>query len=114
MVGSGGLMWSSTRSVSRAVPAYSASRSARSETEPATSAATIGGSARTTGICETAYSCRIATASAMVSLGWVCTRSGSRPSLPRSTSPTVWVWSRSASVGKPYCASHSSLKTLVR
>ena len=30
-----------------------------------------------------------ATASAMVSAGCVCTRSGSRPSLPRSTSPTV-------------------------
>ena len=89
MVGSGGDMWSSTRSVRWAVPVKSASSRVRSETDPATSAATIGGSARTTGICETPYSCRIATASAIVSPGWVCTRSGSRPALPRSTSPTV-------------------------
>ena len=82
-------MCSSTRSVRCAAPVNSASSSVRSDTDPATSAATIGGSARTTGICETPYSWRIATASAMVSFGWVCTRSGSRPSLPRSTSPTV-------------------------
>ncbi len=87
---------------------------ARSETAPATSAATIGGSARTTGICETPYSWRIATASAMVSAGWVCTRSGSWPDLPRSTSPTVWAWGAPSPEGKPYCASQSSLKILVR
>ena len=106
-------MWSSTGSVSLAEPAKRASSSARSETEPATSAATIGGSARTTGIWETPYSRRIATASAMVSLGWVCTSSGRPPDLPRSTSPTVWEevpWPES----KPYWASHWSLNTLVR
>ena len=41
------------------MPVKSASSRVRSETDPATSAATIGGSARTTGICETPYSCRI-------------------------------------------------------
>ena len=112
MVGSGADMWSSTWSVSEAWPANSASSRARSETDPATSAATIGGSARTTGIWETPYSCRIATASAIVSPGWVCTRSGSRPDLPRSTSPTVV--SVVVPVGKPYCASQSSLKIFVR
>ncbi len=85
----------------------------RSETDPATSAATIGGSARTTGIWETPYSWRIATASAIVSAGWVCTRSGSRPALPRRTSPTVRS-GVSSPVAKPYWASQSSLKTLVR
>ena len=82
-------MCCSTRSVSLAPPANSASNSARSDTAPATSAATIGGSARTTGICETPYSRRMAIASAMVSPGWVCTRAGRPPALPRSTSPTV-------------------------
>ena len=106
-------MCCSTESVSRALPAKRASSTLRSETEPATSAATIGGSARTTGICETPYSCRIATASAMVSPGWVCTRSGSRPDLPRSTSPTVWTVG-SWPLAKPYWPSHSSLNTLVR
>ena len=96
------------------MPAKSASSRVRSETDPATSAATIGGSARTTGIWDTPYSWRIATASAMVSPGWVCTRSGSRPSLPRSTSPTVGTSSAVSPTAKPYCASHSSLKTLVR
>ena len=48
----------------------------RSLTEPTTSAAITGGSARTTGICETPYSRRIATASAIVSFGWVCTSDG--------------------------------------
>ena len=92
----------------------SASSSVRSETEPATSAATIGGSARTTGIWETLYSCRIATASAMVSAGWVCTRSGRRPGLAAQHLADGLVGGRRVPLAKPYCASHSSLKTLVR
>ena len=72
----------------------------------------VGGSARTTGICETPYSWRMCTASAIVSVGWVCTRSGIWPLLPRSTSPMVG-WSSEAG-RKPYWASHSSLNTLPR
>ena len=49
----------------------------------------MGGSAQTTGICETPYSCRICTASAIVSLGWVCTSAGMSPFLACSTSPMV-------------------------
>ena len=72
----------------------------------------IGGSARTTGICETAYSCRILTASAIVSLGWVCTSAGMSPFLACRTSPMVSPLLDSAM--NPKRASHSSLKTLVR
>ena len=70
---------------------------------PATSAATIGGSARTTGIWLTPYSWRMWTASAIVSPGWVCTRSGSWPDLPRSTSPTVR-WSACGAGGEAVLA----------
>src|SRR5690606_31940437 len=62
MVGSAADMWSSTRSVIFAAPVNSASRIVRSDTEPATSAATMGGSARTTGIWLTPYSWRMWTA----------------------------------------------------
>ena len=48
-------MCCSSRSASRARPANSASSSSRSPTEPTISAAITGGSAFTTGICETAY-----------------------------------------------------------
>ncbi|SKU47121.1 Uncharacterised protein [Mycobacteroides abscessus subsp. abscessus] len=48
-----------------------------------------GGSAPTTGICDTPYSRKISMASRTVSDGWVCTKSGSAPDFPRSTSPTV-------------------------
>ena len=72
----------------------------------------IGGSARTTGICETPYSWRIWIASAIVSLGWVWTRAGMSPFLARSTSPMVCP--PPEPVRKPKWASQSSLKTLVR
>src|SRR5207253_1218584 len=68
ITGSGGLMCDSTWSASLASPAKSASSRARSETDPATSAAITGGSARTTGICETPYSLRMLIASATVSV----------------------------------------------
>ena len=44
-------------------PVNTASSRSRSVTDPATSPAITGGSARTTGICETPYSRRISTAS---------------------------------------------------
>src|SRR3954447_1648669 len=78
------------RSTRDARPENSASIRSRSTTDPATSAAMTGGSARTTGSCETAYSRRMWMASASVSFGWVCTSWGSWPPLARSTSPTVW------------------------
>ena len=53
----------------------------RSLTEPTTSAAITGGSARTTGIWLTPYSRRIEIASAIVSLGWVWTSDGSSAGL---------------------------------
>ena len=102
----------STRSTSLALPENSASSSLRSETLPATSAATIGGSARTTGICETPYSWRMCTASAMVSLGWVCTRSGMPAAL--AAQHLADASARSVAGRKPYWLSHSSLKTLAR
>ena len=57
-VGSGGDMCRSSRSDSCARPVNSASSRSRSTTEPTTSAAITGGSARTTGIWETANSRR--------------------------------------------------------
>ena len=56
--------------------------------------AMTGGSALTTGICDTEYSCRISMASRTVSVGWVCTSAGRSPAFLWSTSPTVvsvWV-----------------------
>src|SRR6478609_11734309 len=96
--GNGAAMCVNTASASVARPANRSSSSARSDTAPTTSPAITGGSALTTGICDTPYSRMISTASRMVSLGWVCTRSGSRPLLPRSTSPTL---PRPASARKP-------------
>ena len=87
--GSGGSITFSTASAGPAVWPKSAPSSPRSLTEPTTSAAITGGSARTTGIWETPYSRRIPTASAMVSIGWVCTSDGSSPDFSRSTSPTT-------------------------
>jgi hypothetical protein len=51
--GSGGDMCFSSRSDSWARPVNRASSRSRSTTAPATSAAITGGSARTTGICDT-------------------------------------------------------------
>jgi hypothetical protein len=74
-------------------PVNSASSRSRSWTAPTISAVITGGSARTTGICETPYSRRMSIASRTVSVGWVCTNDGSGPSWPlrASTSPTVVV-----------------------
>jgi hypothetical protein len=58
IVGSGADMWFSSRSDNWARPVKSASSRSRSTTAPATSAAMTGGSARTTGICETLNSRR--------------------------------------------------------
>ncbi|CAB4925190.1 unannotated protein [freshwater metagenome] len=101
MIGSGALMCFSKVSDSAAAPEKSASSSAFSSTEPTTSPAVTGGSARTTGIWETPYSRRMSMASRTVSVGWVCTRAGSAspsPDLARSSSPTV---SPSAASTKP-------------
>ena len=76
-----GSMCFSTASARCACPVKSASSRARSLTEPATSPDITGGSALTTGICETPYSRRICTASRIVSPGWVCTRAGMSPDL---------------------------------
>jgi hypothetical protein len=67
----------------------SSSRRARSLTEPATSPDVTGGSALTTGICDTPYSRRMLIAVRIVSPGWVCTSAGRRPPLLFRTSPTV-------------------------
>jgi hypothetical protein len=60
-----------------------ASSRARSLTDPATSPDITGGSALTTGICDTPYSRRISMASRIVSLGCVCTRRAARPTWPQ-------------------------------
>ena len=78
-----------TASANFARPSKTADKSSRSDTLPATSPAITGGSAPTTGICDTPYSRRMPMASRTVSDGWVCTRSGSAPDLPRNISPTV-------------------------
>src|SRR6476659_9757434 len=87
--GRAGSMSFSTESVRCALPAKSLSSSDRSLTAPATSPAITGGSALTTGIWETPYSCRISMASRTVSGGWVCTRAGRSPAFLCNTSPTV-------------------------
>ncbi len=101
-----------TASASLALPENTAESSSRSDTLPATSPAITGGSAPTTGICDTPYSRRIPMASRTVSEGWVWTRAGNAPDLRRNTSPTV-----DASVlpsrrlrRKPYDDIHASLK----
>ena len=102
-------MWSSTGSAMCAWPAYSASRSSRSDTEPATSAAITGGSARhlrDAVLLEDVH--RLGDGLGRVGVHEV----GQLPLLPRSTSPTVC--SSSAAGRKPYWPSHSSLNTLVR
>jgi len=78
-----------TRSANDAVPANNLSSRSRSPTEPTISAAITGGSARTTGICETPYSRITSMASRTVSFGCMCTNSGVGPDLAASTSPTV-------------------------
>ncbi|CKQ97056.1 Uncharacterised protein [Mycobacterium tuberculosis] len=89
IIRSGGLMCADTASANLARPSNTAESSSRSETLPATSPAITGGSAPTTGICDTPYSRRIPMASRTVSDGWVYTRAGSAPDLRRNTSPTV-------------------------
>ena len=72
----------STESNRCAWPVKSASSNARSLTDPATSPDMTGGSALTTGICETPNSRRMWTASRIVSLGCVWTSAGISPDLP--------------------------------
>ncbi|PQM44283.1 hypothetical protein C1Y40_05559 [Mycobacterium talmoniae] len=110
--GSGGLMCWATASARLARPSNTADNSSRSETLPATSPAITGGSAPTTGICDTPYSRRMLIASRTVSDGCVCTRSGSAPDFPRSTSPTVGcaVEPSSRVRRKPYDDIQASLK----
>ena len=67
------------------MPANSASSSVFSSTEPTTSPAVTGGSARTTGSWLTPYSRRMSIASRTVSFGWVCTSVGVSPDFARST-----------------------------
>src|SRR5690606_31029964 len=112
IVGNGADMCRSSRSDNSALPENNAASNSRSLTAPTTSAAITGGSAETTGIWLTPYSRRICTASATVSFGWVCTRSGSDPSLRRSTSPTV-AWLDSGG-RNPCLAIQESENTLVR
>ncbi len=88
MMGRGGDMCGSRASASEAAPANRASSRARSETEPTTSPAVIGGSAPTMGIWETPYSRRMSMASRTVSFGCACTSEGVSPDLVRSTSAT--------------------------
>ena len=89
MIGSAGDMCGSTESASDTLPANRASSSARSETDPITSPAVTGGSAFTTGICETPYSRRMSITSRTVSFGCACTSDGVSPDFSRSTSPMV-------------------------
>ena len=100
-----------TRSASDAAPENTASVRPRSLTAPATSPIITGGSASTTGICETPYVCRISMASRTVSVGCVCTRSGSAPDLVHSTSATVAPW---AALWNPYDRIQASLKIFDR
>ena len=53
------------------------------ETVPTTSARATGGSALTTGICDTPYSSRMAMADRTVSSGWTWTKDGTRGPSPQ-------------------------------
>ena len=108
-------MWSSTWSVSLAVPAYSASSSARSETEPATSAATIGRLGADDGHLRDGVLLqdrdRLGDGLAGVGVHQV-----GQPAVlaAQHLADGLGAVAVGRAVGKPYCASHSSLKTLVR
>ena len=73
----GGVMTSATRASKDSGVLTSRVRRSCSVTVPTTSARANGGSALTTGTCETPYSRRIAMASRTVSSGWTWTRGGS-------------------------------------
>ena len=81
---------------------------------PATSAATIGGSARTTGICETPYSWRICDRLGDRLAGVGVHQVGQLAVLAAQHLADGAAGRRARRSAKPYCASHSSLKTLVR
>src|SRR5215472_10306246 len=87
--GSGGDISPATSSSGAAFPATSASSRSCSTIEPTTSAAITGGSALSTGSCDTSNSRRLAMTLRTVSVGCACTNAGSaEPALRSSTSPT--------------------------
>ena len=76
MIGSGGDMCGSSASARRPCRRTARRAAPSRDTDPTTSPAVTGGSARTTGSCETPYSRRMSIASRTVSFGWACTSDG--------------------------------------
>src|SRR5204862_365991 len=104
-VGRGGAITSATGRSSTDGSRKARSMSARSCTEPTTSAMARGSSALSTGTCETSYSRRTSITPRTGSSGWTWTSTGRSAALRWRTSPAVWPPARR----KPKSAIHSSL-----